>query len=230
MGVIFVLIGGFSISWDISMSSSSKSAKVWKLFPIWRRCSAFFIRSEHTWTFLVSFTLLGRLELDPFVGFFKSKDTFCDSLFWSVLSVFAISDSFLYLASSECHVSSVLTATHLVIGFGAAATAAYVLPTTFGAAVSTSFLASGNDSLFCTRTCWTCFSSFHCGHSLEYAQWLPLQLMQTTSLTQALLSWSNWPQRAHVSLPRQVFCPCPKRWHLKQRKGFGINGSTGMLR
>ena len=232
MGVIFVLIGGFSISWDISMSSSSKSAKVWKLFPIWRRCSAFFIRSEHTWTFLVSFTILGRLELDPFVGFFKSKDTFCDSLFWSVLSfcflaafwtclsVFAISDSFLYLASSECHVSSVLTATRLVIGFGAAATAAYVLPTTFGAAVSTSFLASGNDSLFCTRTCWTCFSCFHCGHSLEYPQ-----LMQTTSLTQALLSWSNRPQRAHVSLPRQVFCPCPK-----QRKGFGINGSTGMLR
>ena len=39
----------------------------------------------------------------------------------------------------------------------------------------------GNDSLFCTRTCGTCFSSFHCGHSLQYTQWLPLQLRQTSS-------------------------------------------------
>ena len=65
MGVIFVLIGGFCIS----------------LLLIWRCCSAFFIRSEHTWTFLVSFTVLARLVLDPFVGLFKSKNTFCDSLF-----------------------------------------------------------------------------------------------------------------------------------------------------
>ena len=33
-----------------------------------------------------------------------------------------------------------------------------------------------------------------------------------------------------VNLPRQLFCPCPKHWHVKQRKGLGINGSTGMLR
>ena len=35
------------------------------------------------------------------------------------------------------------------------------------------------------------FPSFQIGHSLNYAQWLSLQLMQTTSLTHALLSWSN---------------------------------------
>ena len=56
--------------------------------------------------------------------------------------------AFLYLASSEYHVRSVLRATFLVVGFGAAAASAYDFPTTVGAAVLTSFLASGNDSLF----------------------------------------------------------------------------------
>ena len=60
MGVIFVLTGG------LSMSSSSKLANV---------------RCEHTCTFLVHFPVLGRVVLDPFDVFFKSKDTFCDSLF-----------------------------------------------------------------------------------------------------------------------------------------------------
>ena len=50
--------------------------------------------------------------------------------------------------------------------------------------------------------------------------------VSTICLWHALLSWSNWPHRAHVSLPRDVFCPCPNVWHLKHRNGFGMYGTT----
>ena len=101
--------------------------------------------------------------LDLLDGCLESKDTvevslfsvffFCFlAAFCNCFSVFSTSDSFLYLASLKCHVSSVLIATLLVARFGAAA-AAYDLSATVGAAISTSFLASGKESLLCTLTC-----------------------------------------------------------------------------
>ena len=101
--------------------------------------------------------------LDLLDGCLESKDTvevclfsvfcFCFlSAFCNCSSVFSISDSFLYLASLKCHVSSVLIATLLVARFGAAAEA-YDLSVTVGVAISTSFLASGKESLLCTLTC-----------------------------------------------------------------------------
>ena len=102
--------------------------------------------------------------LDLLDGCLESKDTvevslfsvfcFCFlAAFCNCFSVFSTSDSFLYLASLKCHVSSVLIATLLVARFGAAAAAAYDLSATVGAAISTSFLASGKESLLCTLTC-----------------------------------------------------------------------------
>ena len=72
--------------------------------------------------------------------------------FCNCFSVFSISDSFLYLASLKCHVSSLLIAILLVPRFGAAA-AAYDLSATVGGAISTSFLTSRKESLLCTLTC-----------------------------------------------------------------------------
>ena len=200
--------------------------------------SLFFSLSDVVFVFLVS--VPGRPVLDVLDGFLESKDTvevslfsvFCFYLlaaFCNCFSVFSTSDSFLYLASLKCHVSSVLIAALLVARFGAAA-AAYDLSATVGVAISTSFLASWKESLLCTLTCWTCFSNFHRGHSREYAQWFPLQLAQMVSFVHVLLSWSGRPQQAQISLPRHVFCPCPNLGHLKQRKGFGMKGSTGILR
>ena len=83
------------------MSSSSKSGKVWNIFPIWRPCSALFIRSEYTCTFLLLFfffTVLGRLVLDPFVGFlsrlFVLNKYFVLLFFSSFLNLFV---SFCYI-------------------------------------------------------------------------------------------------------------------------------------
>ena len=103
--------------------------------------------------------------LDLLDGFLESKDTVEVSLvsdpvflfcvlagFCKCFSVFSISDSFLYLASLICHVRSVLIATLLLARFGAAA-AAYNLSATVGVAISTSFLASGMESLLSTLTC-----------------------------------------------------------------------------
>ena len=103
--------------------------------------------------------------LDLLNGFLESNDTvevslvsdpvfcFCFlAAFCNCFSVFSISDSFLYLASLKCHVSSVLIATLLVTRFGTAA-AAYDLSATVGVAISTSFVASGTESLLCTLTC-----------------------------------------------------------------------------
>ena len=74
----------------------------------------------------------------------------------------------MYLLSSTGRVSSVLIATLLVVRFGEAAAAEYDLSTTVGVTISTSFLASINDSLFCTITCCTRFSNFHLAVYTEY--------------------------------------------------------------
>ena len=101
--------------------------------------------------------------LDLLGGCLESKDTvevslvsdpgfcFCFlTAFYNCFLVFSISVSFLYFASLKCHVSSVLIETLLVARFGADA-AAYDLSATVGVAISTSFLASGKESLLCTR-------------------------------------------------------------------------------
>ena len=118
------------------------------------------------------FPCLRETSARPILWFWDSRAvvSFCFlAALWCCFSAFSMSESFLYLLSSTGHVSSVLTATLLVARFGAAAAAAYDLSTTVGVAISTSFLASINDSLFCTITCCTRFSNFHYGHSLKYA-------------------------------------------------------------
>ena len=87
----------------------------------------------------------------------------------SLILFFNLFDIRKFFVSLTGHISSVLTATLLVARFGAAAAASYDLSTTVGVAISTSFLASINDSLFCIITCCTRFSNFQRGHSLEYA-------------------------------------------------------------
>ena len=132
-------------------------------------------------------------------------------------------DDFLYFTSSNCHVSSVLIATLLVESFGAD-TAAYDLLTTANLhttgsiAISTNFLASVNDSLFCTLTCWTLYpistvntlmsmhSGFPCSWCKQYILCMSLVMvwkttMGTYSLPQHVLSMSK-PLTFHKSHPQ----------------------------
>ena len=69
---------------------------------------------------------------------------------------------------------------------------------------------------------WTFFSLTHFGQFLLKAECLPAQFGHFASLRQSLLLCPAWPQLAQVSLPLQVFLPCPYFWQLKQRRGFGM--------
>ena len=160
----------------------------------------------------------------PFGGFLESKDT-CEAFDFCLLAAFAICFlffqcllSFLYFSSSLVHVNSVWMATLVVETL---MIAAHVFPVTAGLEVSTICLALG---FFPFSISTTLASTRHVFRLLLASLRAPL--VHAISLWHALLSWSNWPHRAHVSLPRDVFCPCPNVSHLKHRNGFGMYGTT----
>ena len=109
-----------------------------------------FILNRHSFSWCP--WLLGWLLFDLLDGFQGHLWRFF-ILRSSCFSCFNVRQFYIF-HSSKCHVNSVLTATLLVESFGAA-TAAYDLPTTAGVAISINVLASVNDTLFCTLTCWT---------------------------------------------------------------------------
>jgi len=99
-----------------------------------------------------------------------------------------------------------------------------------GCSERAAFLASGNEMPRSTLSCCTRFSSFHFGQSRDEVECSPLQLAHFWWLLQFTPSWPACPHFVHIAALLQAFELWPYFWHLKQRRGLGMYGSTGTLR